>query len=507
MQRQHRVLPAHPFVTLDEYFTAGGGIGLENARELLPGDVIDELDDAGLRGRGGAGFPTGRKWRTVAANASEVTPATVVVNGAEGEPGTFKDRSILMANPYAVIEGALIAAHAVGAARVVFAVKPDRGPGVARLRAAIDEMVEVKLHEGVELDVFEGPHAYLYGEETALLESLGGAPPFPRVAPPYRRGVGELDEPGAHFDDSVPAADAAMAGPTDATDAPPALVDNVETLANVPGILAHGATWFRMVGTDASPGTIVCTVSGSVAHAGVGEVAMGTPLADVIDDIGGGPRRGRSLKAVLSGVSNALIPAEALGTALTYEAMQAAGSGLGSCGFLVFDDSDDIAAAVAGVSRFLAIESCGQCTACKQDGRALADLLAGLARNDQATDVLDAVRGHASTITDGARCYLATQHQVVVTSLLDRFAADVHAHIDGTTAATDPMLIAELVVIEDGQVVIDQAHARKQPDWSYDELDSGQSPADRRDELVDSPSATMAAHAEGGRRGQRDSAP
>jgi NADH:ubiquinone oxidoreductase subunit F (NADH-binding) len=479
----HRILPEQPVPSLEAYLAAGGGEGLENARQLRPSEVIEVVEASGLRGRGGAGFPTGRKWRTVAENTSDLVATTVVVNAAEGEPGTYKDRTILETTPYSVIEGALIAARAVGASRVVFATKPGRVADRARLDAAIAEVIGVGMDEGVELDVFEGPHEYLYGEETALLESLSGAPPFPRIAPPYRRGVGEIDDADREFDATEPAAAAEMAGPTNETEAPPALVDNVETLANLPGIMSNGVDWFREVGTVASPGTIVCTVTGSVDHAGVGEVAMGTPLIDVIDSIGGGPRRGRRVRAVLSGVSNALIPESALLTPLTYEAMASIGSGLGSCGFIVFDDADDLTAAVAGVSRFLAIESCGQCVPCKRDGRAIAELLASIARSEADELAMDQLRDLVSTVADGARCYLATQHQVVVDSLLAGYAGEVEAHIRGRATATDPLLVAELVDITNGAATVEERHARKQPDWSYDDVDSGQSPADRRHEL------------------------
>src|SRR4051794_6789705 len=161
---------------------------------MAPDDVIEVVDASGLRGRGGAGFPTGRKWRTVRENLSSTWPATVVVNGAEGEPGTFKDRTILRCNPYHVLEGALIAAHVVGAARVVVALKRAFSTEVARMRAAIGELTTAGWAGPIQLVVFEGPDAYLYGEETALLESLNGRMPFPRIAPPYRRGVLEVVE-------------------------------------------------------------------------------------------------------------------------------------------------------------------------------------------------------------------------------------------------------------------------------------------------------------------------
>jgi NADH:ubiquinone oxidoreductase subunit F (NADH-binding) len=273
-------------------------------------------------------------------------------------------------------------------------------------------------------------------------------------------------------------ADVEMAGPEAGAVAPPTLVDNVETLANVPRILARGADWFRTEGTDESPGTIVCTVTGSTVRAGVGEVIMGTPLREVIELIGGGPRPGRRIKAVLPGVANGLIPEDLLDTPVSYEGLAGIGSGLGSGGFLVFDDEDDLTAVVAGVSRFLAVESCGQCTPCKRDGLALSDRLARLSRSQADAHELDEIRELVATVADEARCSLATQHQVVVRSLLERFPDELARHDRGSDPA-EPMEIAELIDIVDGEATIDERHRDKQPDWTYDEVDSGQSPADR----------------------------
>jgi NADH-quinone oxidoreductase subunit F len=479
MTTVHRVLPPEPVADLAEHLRRRGGEGLEAARSRDPDDLIAEVVASGLRGRGGAGFPTGVKWRTVLENRSAVESSTLVVNGAEGEPGTFKDRTIMRANPYEVVEGALIAARAVGADRVIFALKASFGPELERIRQAVEEVQRAGWTDGVELIVFEGPDEYLYGEETALLETIDGRYPFPRVAPPFRRGVDEVVE---HADDVDSAsnlpAHVEMAGPGGET-APPTLVDNVETLANVPRIISRGAAWFRTEGTADSPGTIVCTVTGSTVRHGVGEVLMGTPLREVIDLIGGGARPGRRIKAVLPGVANALIPEALLDTPVSYEAMTAIGSGLGSGGFIVFDDADDLTAAIAGVSRFLAVESCGQCTPCKQDGLALAGLLAKLSRSEGDIADVELVRSRVSTIAQEARCSLATQHQVVVASLVDHFAEEVDGHVRGGANGVEPSATAELIDIVDNQAVIDVRHRDKQPDWTYDEEDSGQSPADR----------------------------
>jgi NADH:ubiquinone oxidoreductase subunit F (NADH-binding) len=475
----HRVLPPDPLASLDDYLVALGGRGLEAARALTPEAIIAEVEAAGLRGRGGAGFPTGRKWRAIVENRSASQAPTVVVNGAEGEPGTFKDRTLLRLDPYRVIEGALIAALAVGADEIVIALKATFTTEVDRVRAALAEIVAAGWTEGVEVSVFEGPSEYLYGEETALLEALDGRQPFPRIAPPYRRGVDEVVETSADLaSGSGLPAHVELAGSSVDTVAPPTLVNNVETLANVPGIVGRGAAWFRTEGTDKSPGTIVCTVTGSTQRHGVGEVLMGTPLREVIELIGGGPRRGRRIKAVMSGVANALLTEAELDTPVSYEALADIGSGLGSAGFIVFDDTVDLVAVAAGVSRFLAVESCGQCTPCKEDGLALASDLDRVCRSEHAADLLADVQSRVGTVADEARCYLATQHQVVVGSVLERFPVEMRSHLDGTRRPVAPLLVSELLDIRDGEAVWDERHLDKQPDWTYDDEWSGSTPVE-----------------------------
>ena len=476
MPPHSRVLDDAPVRTLDDYLHEGGGRALALAGKVEPDGVIGALEASGLRGRGGAGFPTGTKWRTVFDSRSEQLPATVVVNAAEGEPGTFKDRAILRRNPYRVLEGALVAAATVGADSVIVAMKQSFTQELARVRSAIDEIRRAAwLPEGFEIVVVEGPSHYLYGEETALLEVIAGRNPFPRIAPPYRHGTDELGP------DTRSAADEAMASETDDTAAAPTLVNNVETMANVAGIVVEGPDWFRSVGTEKSPGTIVCTVTGATRRHGVGEFPMGTPLREVIETLGGGARSGERVRAVLSGVANALLPGHLLDTPVTYEDLEEAGSGLGSAGFIVFDGSNDPVAVGAGVSRFLSVESCGQCTPCKQDGIAIAGLLERLGRGRAEGTDLDALRDRLSTVTDSARCYLATQHQRVVESVLRLFPDSVSGHADGSAGAVEPELIVPILDLEGQAAVLDEAHDGKQPDWTFDEEYSGQSPADRVD--------------------------
>jgi len=465
-----RVLDPDGVWSIDDYVAAGGGSGIEAMRASTPVDVIDLVDASGLRGRGGAGFPTGRKWRIVADSLSEAVPTTVVVNAAEGEPGTFKDRALLRTNPYRCIEGAAIAAFAVGATEVVFGIKSSFGPEIDRLRDAIDDMSRRGWLDGLDLRIAAGPRAYLFGEETALLEVVEGRQPFPRVTPPYRRGLEE--------DDTRSAAGVNLAG-IGGTDEPPALVDNVETLSNIPLILQHGADWFRSLGTDASPGTIVCTISGATRRHGVGDVPLGTTLREAIDAIGWGPRAGSAIGLIAGGTANALIPADLLDTPLTYEAMAEAGTGLGSAGFIVFDDATDPVAITQGISRFLGVESCGQCEPCKRDGLALSGLLEQVRDGRADERALAEIRSRVDTVPIGARCNLARQQAEVVGSLL-RLHPEALTRVDsrhGTDAS--PVLFAPIEDLTGGHVVLHTAQVLKQPDWSDDAVDSGAFPAAR----------------------------
>jgi NADH-quinone oxidoreductase subunit F len=476
----NRILPAVPYANLDEYLAAGGGRALDAARRVEPEALVAEVELSGLRGRGGAGFPTGTKWRTIVANASPELATTVVVNAAEGEPGTYKDRTILRLDPYSVLEGALVALYAVGAGDVVVALKARETAERERIERAIDEMAKADLLGAIEVSVVGGPHEYLFGEETALLEVVDGRAPLPRIAPPYRRGVVEVVE---HDDDvasgSGLSAHVEMAGPDDETLAPPALVDNVETLANVAHIIAEGAAWFREMGTEASPGTVVCTVTGDVVRPAVGEIPLGTTVREAIDAVAGGTGADHPVKAVLNGVSGAPLPAALLDTPLTYEDMAAVGSGLGTASLTVVGEGTDMTAVAAGVARFLAVESCGQCTPCKADGLTLADALDRLCAGSGGQHDLDAAKQALSTVADGARCNLASQQQAVVGAILADWDDEVVRHATAAVPAVEPYLVAEVVGInEEGDVTLDEGRRTKQPDWTHDTPWSGSYPAD-----------------------------
>ncbi|MGE0140526.1 MAG: universal stress protein [Ilumatobacteraceae bacterium] len=445
----------------------GGGNAARSAREASPDQIIGLLCASGLRGRGGAGFPTGTKWETVAASQSSRDVTTVVVNAAEGEPGTFKDRALLRTNPYRVLEGAVIAAITMQSDQICIGIKATFGREIDRLTAAIAEMREAGWLHDLDIQLVLGPSSYLFGEETALLEVIEGRQPFPRVTPPYRRGLQEDDTR------SVVGVRLASSGGAEGA---PVLVDNVETLANVPLIVDRGAEWFREVGTDRSPGTVVATVSGATRRSAVGEVAMGSTLREVIDIIGWGSRRGRDVRIVLAGTANALIPSELLDTPLTYEAMQDAGTGLGSAGFIVFDDTTDPVAIAAGVLRFLSVESCGQCEPCKSDGLEMAE---GLRRSsDEPSTTLDvnALSRRIDTVTIGARCNLAQQEAAITSSLLELLPDSVGAH---PRAVANRVTIAPIEGLAGGRATLDTQQLIKQPDWSYGDHDSGAAPAAR----------------------------
>ncbi len=487
MTRINRVLDAEPCPSLAEYCLNGGGHALDLARLVEPAMTIDAITSSGLRGRGGAGFPTGTKWSTILANSSAANPTPVVVNGAEGEPSTFKDRAILRANPYRVLEGALIACHVFQSRELVICLKESFDVEIQRVSNALAEMRSVGWLDGVESRIVAGPGHYLFGEETAMLEVVEGRQPFPRVTPPWRRGIGP-DDSGATPGE--------LANQQEGSGVP-ALVNNVETFANVALIVRNGPEWFRQCGTQESPGTIVCTVSGDVMSSGVGEFAMGTPLTEVIESLGIGPLSDRRIVGVLPGASAAIVAEADLGVPLTYESFRGIGSGLGSAGFLCIDDHRDLLKQAYGVARFLSIESCGQCTACKDDGLAVTALLRGRLDGSATHDAMSsigAIDDHLATITDGARCSLASQHQTVVRSLLahpafptaplaavglelelDSVAADTQHMAD--EAIDDPLSLAPLSNIEGGVATFDETQQSKQPDWSFESADSQAYPA------------------------------
>jgi len=437
-----RLLPSTPLTSFDDYIAAGGGRGLQSALAMTPDEVVSVVEQAKLRGRGGAGFPTGRKWRSVREAASETgCDPQLVVNGAEGEPGTYKDRRLIADNPFAVIEGAIIARHAIGAAQAHIAVKA-RSQQAQILHGAISDVANAGWDDPNALQVVEGPDEYLFGEETALIEVIEGNLPLPRWLPPFQQGL---------F--------ATTAHPN------PTVVNNIETLANLPLILSEGADAFRRAGTTDSPGTMLFTVVGDVATPGVFELPLGTPLRELIIDIAGAS----DVMAVFSGVSAPVIVPEQLDTPLTYEDMQAAGIAIGSGGFIVYDHRHCIVRVATELSNFLAVESCGQCTACKLGCTAITDLLRKIEAGEGTEQHLAAIRDRLPGVTDQARCALPAGEQLVVGSLLNAFHSEFMDHLGRPCRSTITERVPKIDLLDDikGEVAYDASYHRKLPDWSY----------------------------------------
>ena len=453
------LLPDDPITSLDAYLaTDTGGLGLQRAQEIGPAATVDAVTSSGLRGRGGGGFPTGRKWASIASQAG--TRRYVVCNGAEGEPGTFKDRALLRSNPYQLVEGIVIAAFAVGADEAFIGLKRSFEREQAAVTRAVQEFQAAGICPDCTVTIVAGPDEYLFGEEKAMLEVIEGKPPLPRWFPPYEHGLFATD-PQLGWE-ATPRS-GARAGPN------PTLVNNVETLSNVPHILARGPSWFRSMGTAESPGTVVATVVGDVVAPDVGEVELGTPLRTVIDLVGSGVAPGRDVKAVFSGVANPVVTAGALDVPLSYEDFVAIGSGMGAAGFIVYDDSACMVDVAYQLSRFLYIESCGQCPPCKIGSGAITDHLERLATGAGGDEDLGGISHWLERVTDGNRCYLAVEEQAMVSSVLRAFPEEFAEHIElGRCPRPRKLPIPKLVDLANGQATYDETFWYKRPDWTFD---------------------------------------
>jgi NADH:ubiquinone oxidoreductase subunit F (NADH-binding) len=455
------LLPGEPITSLDAWLaTDTGGLGVDAAQRLGPAATIDAITDAGLRGRGGGGFPTGRKWAGIARQTA--TSRYLVVNGAEGEPGTFKDRALLRANPYQVVEGLIIAAFAVGAAEAFICLKASFEREIAAVTRAVQEFQSAGICTDCSVTIVAGPDEYLFGEEKAMLEVIEGKPPLPRWFPPYEHGLFAAG-PQSGWEAAGSAGRLRGPGPN------PTVVNNVETLANVPHILARGTDWFRSMGTAESPGNIVATVVGDVVTSGVAEVELGTPLRAVIDEVGAGPLPGRTIKAVFSGVANPVVTAEHLDVPLSYEGFDAIGSGMGAAGFIVHDDNACMVDTAYRLSRFLSIESCGQCPPCKIGSSEITGHLERIETGAGDDGDLAGIHGWLERVTDGNRCYLAVEEQVLVSSILRAFPGEFAEHLEKHACPRPGRRpIPKLLDLSDGKAIYDERFWNKRPDWTYE---------------------------------------
>src|SRR6266540_4129299 len=426
MMEPNLLLPAEPLRSLDDYLAVGGGGGLAAARSRGAAWVLDEIERAGVRGRGGAGFPAARKWRSIRAGGAAVGSRYVAANGAEGEPGTFKDRPLMRANPYQVVEGVSIAATVVEAREAFIAVKASFTEEIAALERALEEMAAADLLCDAPITLVGGPEEYLFGEETAMLEVIEGNDPMPRWLPPYLHGLFATTPQEGWSAGLGPAPEAGAQGSN------PTLASNVETLASIPLVLARGAGWYRTIGTRETPGPLICTVVGDVVSAGYGVVEPGTTLVEVIERIGGGIPNGREVKAVLSGVANPVITSAHVDAPVSYEGLAAVGSGLGSCGFIVYDDRADKIAAAQG--------------------------------NLHDIEVIGA---RLEAITDQNRCFLGEEEQRVISSLLRSFPDEFASALEGSPRL-ESLPVPKIVDIRDGVAVYDERQNHKRLDWTYE---------------------------------------
>ncbi|HYY79432.1 MAG TPA: NADH-ubiquinone oxidoreductase-F iron-sulfur binding region domain-containing protein [Actinomycetes bacterium] len=426
-----------------EYEAAGGGRGLQTALAAWPQAVIQEVANSGLRGRGGAGFPTGDKWRSV--RAVGAGPRFAVCNAAEGEPATFKDRLLLRTNPYQVLEGLAIAAYAVGAERAYVGLKQAFAPEAQALGRALEEMRDADALGGVAVEIVLGPDLYLFGEETGLEEAIEGRLPLPRVARPFMQGL--------------------FAKPPEDN---PTLVNNLETLANVPHILADGPDWLRANGTERAPGTMLFTVCGDVRREGVFELPLGTPLRYLVEELAGGPPQGRALKSIFPGASNAVVLPAQLEVPMDFDSLRQAGSGLGAAGFAVFDETACMVRAAHRYSRFLYVESCGQCPACKLGTGEVTDALRTLEAAHGSERDVERVLVQARGSTGGQKCALPTGESLLMQSLVQLFGDEFAGHVGRPCPLPRELPFHKIVDwdAEAGRFAYDLAYADKQPDWT-----------------------------------------
>jgi len=402
---------------LDEYIEHGGFEALGAClRERGPDDVIAQIQRSGLRGRGGAGYPTGLKWNRVRAAKGE--KKHLVCNGDEGDPGAFMDRMMLESFPYRIIEGMAIAAYAVGAEEGTLYIRAEYPLAVQRIRAALqrceergllgDDMLGTGFR--LRLRVMEGAGAFVCGEETALLASIEGRRGMPRLRPPYP-------------------ADSGLWGR-------PTLVNNVETYALVPWIVRHGADAFAALGTEHSKGTKVFALAGKVARGGLIEVPMGITLRQIVEEIGGGVAAGRRFKAVqIGGPSGGCVPASLSDTPIDYEALNAVGAIMGSGGLVVLDDGDCMVDIARYFLEFTQDQSCGKCTFCRIGTRRMLDILERLCAGEGRDGDIEELERLAHMVEQGSLCGLGTTAPNPVLTTIRYFRDEYDAHIAGRCPA------------------------------------------------------------------------
>ena len=396
---------------LDEALCVGGYEALARVlEEQTPEEVIKTITDSGLRGRGGGGFPTGRKWQFTAMAQND--KKYVVCNGDEGDPGACMDRSIMEGDPHKLIEGMAIAAFAVGADEGYIYVRAEYPMAIKRLRIAIKEAEErgylgeniLGSNMNFTIHIKEGAGAFVCGEETALLASIEGERGMPRPKPPFPANKGLFGKP--------------------------TLINNVETFANVPLIIKNGAQWFRSFGTEKSAGTKTFALTGEVNNTGLIEVPMGTTLREIIFEIGGGIRNGKKFKAAqIGGPSGGCLTEEHLDLPMDYDSLIQAGAMVGSGGLVVMNEDTCIVEVARFFMHFTQVESCGKCVPCREGTKNMLAILEKIVRGKATMEDLDLLEELAHAVKDGSLCGLGKTAPNPVLSTLKYFRDEYIAHI------------------------------------------------------------------------------
>ena len=418
--RQHKIVlrncglidPTH----LEEYIARGGYRGLARALELAPQQVIDEVTHSGLRGRGGGGFPTGRKWQVAHDAPVEAARSAqcryIICNADEGDPGAYMDRTVLESDPFSVVEGLTIGGYAIGAREGYLYVRDEYPLAFQRIWGAVTQAQEMGLlGENIlgsgfnfNITIVRGAGAFVCGEETALISSIEGGSGEPRPKPPYPATCGLWGEP--------------------------TVINNVKTLASVSAILAHGADWYTRFGVANNPGTVVFSLVGQVANTGLVEVPLGMPLGELIEEVGGGGLRGRRVKAVQSGgPSGGCLPRSLYNLPITYESMAEAGSIMGSGGMVVMDEGTCMVDVARYFLGFTMDESCGKCTFCREGTRHLYDILSCIVHGQGKVEDLALLEEVAWGVKAGSLCGLGQTAPNPILSTLRYFRDEYVAHI------------------------------------------------------------------------------
>jgi NADH-quinone oxidoreductase subunit F len=401
-------------ITLEGWRKRGGYTALRKALSMAPGDIVTIVKDSGLRGRGGAGFPTGVKWSFM--KPGDGKPHYLCCNADESEPGTFKDREIMRWTPHALVEGCAIGAHAIGAETAYIYIRGEFTEPLVRVENAINEAYAAGIlgknamgtGKTVNVWVHRGAGAYICGEETALMNSLEGKRGNPRIKPPF------------------PAVSGVFAQPT--------TINNVETLVAVPHILNNGADWYKQWMRPDNPkstGTKLYSVCGNIQKPGNYEVPMGFPFKDFLYDLCGGPLPGRRFKAIIPGGISVPIQtvAEAEASVMDYEGFVANGTMLGSGGVIVFDDAQNLVKQIARAARFFAHESCAQCTQCREGTAWTTKILERIVAGDGTAEDLDTLLEIGENMTGKTICVLSDSCATPVASGITKFRADFEALI------------------------------------------------------------------------------